>query len=791
MMILSCKLTVAGPEVPIKKKLRHVFDQGHAAPQARFAGIVVAPRAKRHTQCAALANATVGGTALESRIDTHCGTPWLFVNGEPAATHWAFCSAEHAADFTAAGIGILTFSLPPAIERQRWWLGPEEYDFTTTRVVLERFAAVAPDAVLVPRIHFGYAEMSWWPDLFPEECAVALRIEDGQPDTSFQPRGVRRLQHSMASQRWRELAGKALAALVQDCERQFGERILGYHVGGGHTAEWFTWNVVNPDALDDYSEPMRRAFREFLRKTYRTDEALRRAWHREDVALETAEIPSPRRRASPEAGGLYDPSTSRDIIDYQRCYGEETAASAIYLCRVAKESVAGRKVVGVFGGYLMTFDEVLCPQRNGHLGFATVLESPDVDFICSPYLYENRGWGGFHHAQSLPMAVAAHGKLYVDEVDTPPLRDGRRVHQFTRIHRPCKPDEWAQVLRRDYAHSAAMGAARWWMDLINEGWYSDEASTRTLRTLVEAEQRMAERPRGPVAEIAVVLDIEAHCAAAPGPSLQEPFIGFLVQWELPRIGAPFDVVLLDDLLTERCGPYRLLLFPQLGFLGADKRTRLREYLDRTGTSAFWFHAPGWLDENGPCAENVRDLTGLAVRVEGRCGHLDAEILSNDHWLTQGLEPGTAYGSSTGLAQRQEVAMKWEFVPQRIGPRVALADGDARPLAVLKDGGEPALAVKESEGRFDLLSVAPAPPPRLLRNAAGRAGVHLYAPLGDIVYAGKHFLGIVAGSDGTRAIRLPTESRVTELTTGATLLEQGREFELDLMAHHCGLFLVED
>lgn len=728
---------------------------------------------------------------MESRIKTHNEAPWLFVNGEPASPHWAYCAAEHARDFTSAGIRILTFSLPIRAHEQQWWLEPEKYDFSTTREVLEQFAAVAPDAVLVPRIHFGYAEMNWWPDLFPEECAVALRIADGRPDTSFEPRRLGRMQHSMASERWRELAGKALAALVDDCEARFGERILGYHVGGGHTAEWFTWNVVNADALDDYSEPMRRAFTEFLRKTYRTDEALRRAWHREDVTIETAEVPSPQRRADPDAGGLYDPSTSRDIIDYQRCYGEETAASAIHLCHVVKERLAGRKIVGVFGGYLMTFDKVLCPQRDGHLGFATILESPEVDFICSPYLYENRGWGGFHHAQSLPVAVAAHGKLYVDEVDTQPLPDSTRIHQFARIHRPRKPDEWAQTLRRDYAHSAAMGAARWWMDLTNEGWYSDAASIETLRALVEAEERMAERPRGSTAEIAVVLDIEAHCAAAPGPSFQEPFIGFLVQWELPRIGAPFDVVLLEDLLADRCGPYPLLLFPQLGFLTSSRRAKLREYLDRTGSSAFWFHAPGWLDENGSSAENVRELTGFIVQVEDRPGHLDAEIVEGDHWLTAGLEAGTAYGSSIGLAQRQEVSFKWELVPQRIGPRVAVADGAARPLAVLTDGGEPALAVKESAGRFDVLSVAPAPPPRLLRNAARRAGVHLYAPLGDIVYAGKHFLGIVAGSDGPRTVTLRTESRVTELTMGKVVLDRGREFELDLKAHHCGLFLVEN
>jgi hypothetical protein len=727
--------------------------------------------------------------ALESWIEPHGGVPWLVVNGTPASPHWGYGAAEHAADFTRAGIRILTFSLPPRLDTQRWWFGPDEYDFSTIRAILDEFVRAAPEALLVPRLHFGYAEMAWWPDRFRDECALALRIADGEPDTAFKPGGVRRQQHSMASRLWRELAGKALAALVADCEAYLGDRILGYHIGGGHTAEWFTWNVDNADALDDYSEPMRHAFREHLARKYGSDEALQRAWRRSDVTIETAKIPSPQRRASPDAGSFYDPSTSRDIIDYQRCYSEETAASAVHLCRIAKESIVGRKIVGVFAGYLMTFNRVLCPQRDGHLGLASILESPHVDFICSPYLYENRGWGGFHHAQTLPVAVRAHGKLYVDEVDTPP--GGTLALAFAGIGRPQKPHQWAQTLRRDYAHSAALGTARWWMDLANEGWYADETSTQTLQELLKADERLAGRPRGSLAEVAVVLDIEAHCAAAPGPSLQEPFIGFLVEYELPRIGAPFDVVLLDDLLDDRCGPYRLLLFPQLTFLRSDRRKKLRQYLEDTGSSPFWFQAPGWLDENGASDENVRELTGIGVRVERRCGHLDARVTQEKHWLTEGIEVGTAYGSSVGLEARRQLALRWELEPQRIGPRVTVADEEAMPLATLVDGHGAALAAKQESGRVTVISTAPAPPAPLLRNAVRHAGVHLYAPLGDIVYAGKSFLGVVAGSNGARTIALPVESRVTELTTREIVLDKGREFNLDLKAHHCALFLVEN
>ncbi|MBN1919438.1 MAG: beta-galactosidase [Verrucomicrobia bacterium] len=726
----------------------------------------------------------------ESEVRQHNGVPWLFINGEPASPHWAYCTPERANSFTRAGIRILTFTFPRSREISLWWRGPGEYDFSTTRRLLDDFACSAPEAWLVPRIHFGYAEMDWFPDRYPEECALALRIDTGEPDRAFVVDGVTRMQHSMASEVWRALAGEALTALIEDCEAHCGDRIIGYHIGGGHTAEWFPWNVVNENSLDDYSEPMRRAFREFLRRKYGTDDGLRKAWHRAEVSLNSAAIPSPQRRANPDAGSFYDPATSRDIIDYQRCYGQETARSAVRMCRVAKDATQGRKITGVFHGYLMTFDTVLCPQRGGHLGFDLVLDSPHVDFVTSPYLYENRGWGGAHYAQSLPRSIQARGKLYVDEIDSPPFGEGKVSGPFARVRLSRKPDQWTQTLRRDWAYNAAMGTAGWWMDLIDAGWYGDEGSVEVLRELVRADALLSGRERGSAAEIAVVLDLDSHAAAAPGPSFQEPFIGFLVQWELARIGAPFDVVLLDDLLKRRAGPYRLLFVPQLAHITDETRTALRQYLNNSNSSVFWLHAPGFLAESDDISGyNMRALCGFNIAIERTTGHLDAAITSYGHWLTRGVAPGTSYGSSSGLADRQQVSLGWTLDATRIGPRATIVDDGVDVLARFETGGA-VLAVRESDRRFDVLSTVPAPPTQVLRNAAERAGVHLYTPPGDVVYAGKSFLGVVAGSEGARTIRLPEESHVTDLLTGRVVVERGRSFGLVLLTHHCALFLVE-
>jgi len=53
-------------------------------------------------------------------------------------------------------------------------------------------------------------------------------------------------------------------------------------------------------------------------------------------------------------------------------------------CRWIKELTGRKKIVGAFYGYLWCNFPNLSVNHTGHLGFAKVLRSPDVDFICKP-----------------------------------------------------------------------------------------------------------------------------------------------------------------------------------------------------------------------------------------------------------------------------------------------------------------------------------------------------------------------------------------------------------------------
>ena len=717
---------------------------------------------------------------MQSDIRKHNGAPTLFIDGKPASCHWCYCTPEYADQFVRAGIKIFTISLPGYLHKDLWWLAPDKYDFSSVYRRLDAFMKVAPDAVFVPRVHMGLSELRWFADVFPEECSLAVRWDNGQPQTEYRHFMIGKSQHSMASKRWREMAAEALVKFVEETEKHCGERIAGYHIGGGFTAEWFTWHIVNREGIDDYSGPMRQAFREFVRAKYGNAQKLREAWRRDSISFEMVEIPDVFRRKKASLGAFYSTEYEQDIIDYQECFGHEEAISCTHLCRAVKEAIDWKKIVGVFNGYFLVFDRTLVPQRNGHLGFNEILNSDAIDFITSPYIYEYRGYGQNHHPQTIPISVQSRGKLYVDEIDTAPPWPGFVFDWVNKIAEPENISAYCEMLKRDFAFNMAAGTSFWWMDLGERGWFSPEPVTKTLKTLIRAEEILSKEEKGTASEIAVILDYESYKASYPMPTHQEPYISFLTQWELPRIGAPFDIIFLEDFLKSK-KKYRLAIFPQTALLDAKRAKKIIEFLHKNKTSAVWFHAPGYAYGD----ENIQKVIGWKWRL-GEQALCNVTIRNSQHWLAEGISEGTEYGAEIGIEERRKHSFKWTLDAKEAAKKVII-DDNAEFVGALTTGEGVGLAVKDKNGIFSILSSAPAMPTMMLRNLAKKTGLHLYAPIGDIVYAGRHFIGIEGGFDGKREINLPAKCKVIDLLTEEMVGKSVDKFAVNLKFGECALF----
>ena len=258
--------------------------------------------------------------------------------------------------------------------------------------------------------------------------------------------------------------------------------------------------------------------------------------------------------------------------------------------------------------------------------------------------------------------------------------------------------------------------------------------------------------RSPSAEIAVLVDDESfyHESILNNLNLSAVFLQRL--WGLPKIGAPFDSYLLQDLLEDRLKPYKLYIFLNSIYLDQVRRETLKARLRQDGRTALWIYAPGYLSENGPSLDTMTDLTGFTFCRGTHPWGVRAYLTDLTHPITASLPDDLTWGTEKSL-----------------GPIFHLADPEARVLGrVVYSQGRclPGLGVKEFPTWRSIYSSAPNLPPSLLRGIARYAGVHIYNEASDTLYATRDLLAVHTAAGGPRTFHLPRKVRVVrELFTG--------------------------
>ena len=685
-------------------------------------------------------------------VKDHNGTPTPHVNGAPifAGYMWAQPPAadgwEHARvarRYADAGIHLYAFDIG-ACGRMPEWCGPgpgrtSHYDFSTVEARLGRILNVDPEA----RFHFRvYLEMrqQWWYDAYPDEREV---------DSTGAP-----LTQSFASHVWREQANAFLRQYIAHLESiGLADRAFAYQTGAGHTGEWVKGLTSMRSPCGDYSAPMRRHFRAWLRQRYADDKALRAAWADSSVSLKTAEVPSAAEQLHTAHGCFRDPRREGKAIDYYRCLADLCADLVIDFNRTVKEATGGRVLAGAFFGYLMElawnagfFSEgpdspYSTYQRSGHLGLAKVLRSPYVDFLVSPYSYGFRGIGG-HGAAMPPIdSLRLHGKLYVYEDDTrtylaPPDAGFGRAASLS---------DSAAILKRNVAEVLTRGMGIWWsagpshVDPVQE-----PAFQPLLKRFQELGAWATTLERAPGAEVAVLVDDESLLVQSVRNDLDVPLILNQRLWGLPRLGAPVDTYLLQDLVEGRLPPYKLYVFLNAFRMDTVRREALACQVRRDGRVALWIYAPGYIQE-APGLEHMTELTGFRFGMGEHAWGPLIHITDFEHEITRDLAQDLFWGTNSRLA-----------------PLFHLNDPDAHVLGevVYSQGRcKPGFAVIEYAEWASIYAAAPNLPAPVLRGIARYAGVHLYSDAGDVLYAtpprgGAQLLGVHTVAGGARTFALP-------------------------------------
>jgi hypothetical protein len=734
------------------------------------------------------AKAAQAETHLTSEVRSLEGTPSLYVNGKLTSQILAAPYIPGPADFSDfARAGISIFNIYLRFD----WKSPEEYDFTKIDAKMDEYLKLKPDALFIPRILLTPDD--WWCTTFPED--ITMR-DDGSPAGMF----GKRCHPTLASTHYRELSHKAMRAFLDHVEGKYGDNIVGYQVGNGFGGEWLMFNSFwetrpgqSPPTkfgVEDYSPPARREFRSWLRRKYGSHESLRRAWHDDRVTFETADPPNERERYSTNHGIFFDPAVSMRVPDYFAFFNEMVSDILLENAAWVKEITHRRKIVGAFYGYLWCNFPNLSIVHTGHLGMEHVFSSPDIDFIASPYTYDNKGVGGPNNSQTLPADVQLHGKLYFNEVDTETHLHQRQWRWGNSLHNPVNFEETKALLLRDYAYALTNGFGMWWTDLFG-GTYHDDKIIGLLAQLKSIDVKYLQADRRSTADIAVVLDESSFTYFGDGEPLFNALLTAQKQWEFAFIGAPWDPYLLSDLGNPSLRDYKLYIFLNTFHVTPAERDAIQQRLKRNGATALWVYAPGYL-QNNLSVDNIESLTGIHIGEADTAGELHVDITSFDSPYTKGLPNPIGYGTDVNVANikrwydhqlylkdPRDPTLQRDLPGFRINPRFWGNDPHATILGMLAGLNKPGLVVKRMPGWTSMYSSAPILPAALLRNIARVAGCHIYSDGGDIVYADREFLGLYSPSGGSRTIYLPEHSNVIDLLTEQALASHATEFSVDL------------
>jgi len=724
----------------------------------------------------------LGGGVRRAEVGPHNGSPALFLDGKPvfAAIDWVSAPRPDGWEFTeqaklnaATGIHIYAFDVGQGTE----WVGPgpgrrEDFDFSTVEARFGRVIDADPEALFHLRIYLETGHGDWWEKAHPEECELK---DDGT-----------RNGMSFASRVWREEAKAFLRAYIE-CLRRVGlfDRVIAYQVGAGHTGEWVKGESSMYWPCGDYSRPMRDHFRGWLRVRYGGDAArLRDAWGDPSVSFDSAVVPPAARQLE---AGLYtfrDPAKEQDVIDYFAALAELCSDAVIDFCRTVKEATGGGRLAGAFYGYLLDLawnggffrerpdSDFSTTQRSGHLGLRRVLASPFVDFLVSPYSYGFRGMGGDSPSMLPSESVRLSGKLLLIEDDT-------------RTHADPRDPNYGQVktlsasrtiLRRNLAHFLTHAEGCWWarwkVDAIKEPAFA--ALLKEFRELGEFALGLDRRP---AAEVAVLIDDESFFYETSRHNLDLPLIFQQRLWGLPKMGAPFDVYLLQDLLDGKMPAYKLYIFLNPLRLDESRRTAMKAAVRRDGRVALWIYAPGYIKDR-PGLENMEDLTGIRFGSgEQPWGPL-VHVTDFTHPATAGLDPELVWGTNLKLSPLFHV----DDPQARVLGQVVYSQGNCRP----------GFAVKEFPDWKSFYSAGPNLPAPVLRGIARFAGVHIYSDAGDVLYASRDLLGVHAVRGGRRTFRLPRPVEVVhELFEARVLARRTDSFEVALEPLSTALFYAGD
>jgi beta-galactosidase len=554
-------------------------------------------------------------------------------------------------------------------------------------------------------------------------------------------------------------AGPSLASdlFIQECKEQietfirylhntpYRERVIGYHLAYLSGGEWFYPEIAY--SFWDYSEVNRQRFIQWLQDRYATIEALNTAWRTAYTAFSEIALPTAADWDQGDDGLFRDPAQQQAVPDYAEYHNNLVTDRMAELAAHVKNLTADRSLVAFFYGYqneLINNGWTRGIAHSGHLALRRLLDSPDIDLLCSPVSYYDRDVGGPCNMMSLVDSVTLAGKLYLQEDDsnTYVIDPGGNPDNWN----PWYSTEWdtAQCLRRNYGNVLAHNQAMWWMDLWADGRYNAAPIWANNALLVQTYADSLAAAQAAAPAVALIYDDAIYYWLRSGCHDLTRSNAYEQRSVFQEAGVQAGYYHIDD-LAEIPSSIRLYLFVNTFRMTAEQRA-LVEGMKSGGRTLVWLYAPGYVTETGLSVDAMQTLTGFPLLRCAASINPAITVATTTSAVTQGLA-GHAFGAAANIA------------PSFYGDAEA---GAFSTLGTYDATGEPGLVLREYDEWNAMFCGAPRLSVPVLRSLARYAGVSLLVD-GDsldtedaVQYNGRYLYVYARGRGGVRCFQIPGE-----------------------------------
>jgi hypothetical protein len=728
------------------------------------------------------------GRSLTARLARHNGAPTVFVHGKPVhfgavayrnlpGQETRYCENPHSFTHsripTAMALGICEVGDQAGIELLVDWF--------------DQYFRLHPDSLA--GCHIGLDASRRWVADHPEEMTGYDRSVDFTLARVAEP--------SWASEVWRADSSTFVEQIVRTLHERFCGRIILYQVGSGACHE--NVPVLNPMTgyyrggwyCSDFSQPMVRYFRRWLRSRYGGDvSALRKAWSDQQVQFESACVPNRLERLQTEWFSFRSPLKSQ-TADYYHAASDAVDDCILLWAKAVKRASNGEALTASPAGSILdagvnsNFIHQLLKNS-----LKRALQSTELDMLQSPASYLLRDLDIGDTSAMIPLgSVKLAGKMWLRDLDSR-TSVVRRTSKTTHNLWQMPQSEWedVQLFKRDVGYSLLKGGAFWWHE-IDVGMYGHELHQTTAERLQVIGSALALTDRSTPPGLAILVDDESNFRQANANRLVYAMNYESRQMRWSRSGMSHEIYHIDDISHPEMPAHPVVMATNLFSITDAQLSKLHAFAQKHQATIIWLIAPGLQTEGGFDMDRASRVTGFRLRaVEIEAEPLISLIPSDHPWSRPPLGEGRVLQQfGGGLTEGDDRGAR------TIGPIFyadVSDDPDAVVLGTLDILGKPGLLVREDCGAKTVYCAAPYLHQALLSAIGRSVGAHLYVQSNDVIHATSQLLLLKSDATGRKQIHWPRNPEcVLDLWTGERIVCDSGSWQVDSRMNETHLFFA--